>query len=172
MVPGPALDYVLNTEWLTNVFPFSRSWYFPQVMTISQVMTFLHIWHWAHGRCDRWQRGYLLLNYTLSFLYLLLEIYVCPSPVLFFSCRTLLLMMFLKDKLYLHRQQGLLGMIIFYVAPVSSSTGWMILVLKQSVLTLRYTSGWLLLHVVNYTIFPSKCKMHKFDSALKKERCL
>lgn len=41
-------------------------------------------------------------------------------------------------------QQFLLGMIFFYVVTVSRNTAWMILDLKQSVLTLWYSYGWLL----------------------------
>lgn len=49
--------------------------------------------------------------------------------------------------------QFLLGIIFLCVAPVSNNTEWMILVLKQSVLTQRYSSGGLLLHVLKYTFF-------------------
>lgn len=62
----------------------------------------------------------------------------------------------------------------FYVAPISSNAEWMIFVLKQSVLRLSYSSGWLHLHIVKYA-FPisysnskSKCALKKEDLTLKK----
>lgn len=65
--------------------------------------------------------------------------------------------------------------IFFYVAPISSNAEWMIFVLKQSVLRLSYSSGWLHLHIVKYA-FPisysnskSKCAFKKEDPTLKKE---
>lgn len=63
----------------------------------------------------------------------------------------------------------------FYVAPISSNAEWMIFVIKQSVLRLSYSSGWLHLHIVKYA-FPisnsnskSKCAFKKEDPTLKKE---
>lgn len=65
--------------------------------------------------------------------------------------------------------------IFFYVAPISSNAEWMIFVLKQSVLRLSYSSGWLHLHIVKYA-FPisnsnskSKCAFKKEDPTLKKK---
>lgn len=57
----------------------------------------------------------------------------------------------------------------FYKAHVLSNTKWMLLVLKQSVLTLKYSSGWLLLHVVEYILFPSISWIQRENVRLRKK---